>query len=247
MKKYIILAFTALLAFTSCKLEDGSEPQPNSVNRILWAEVSNNIYQVNMYAKYFICTDVILYGDQESQNIVKNLWFDDLEIIVDANNVSFAWFRESQKIEEYIVKTDGKKLSEGGKWSLVYNNHLSASDHTFATINGVVGSDNSYVHNYSYTSDHEKKDVVATIGYTVVKEKSNVEIALNCKGDIGDESGKSYKLSFETDASSPLLLSDTFSYISGRVEMEYNDYISGKSHSVTVIIKDSEKEFVEGL
>ncbi len=247
MRKYIILALTALVALTSCKLEDGSEPQPNSVNRILWAEVSNNIYQVNMYAKYFICADVILYGDQESQNIVKNLWFDDLEIIVDANNVSFARFRESQKIEEYIVKTDGKKLSEAGKWSLVYNNYLNVSDHTLAAVNGVMGENNVYVHKISEEGYQNYRDIVATVGYSLLKEKSSIEILFNCRGEIKDEDN-SYLLSFNTDAISPISVSpDLRSYLSGKVKIEYKDNISGKSRSVTVVIKDSEKEFVEGL
>lgn len=247
MRKYIILALTALVALTSCKLDDGSEPQPNRVNRVLWAEVSNNIYQVNIYAKYFICADVILYGDQESQNIVKNLWFDDFEIIVDANNVSFARFRDSQKTEEYIVKTDGKKLSEAGKWSVVYNNYLSTNDYTMATVNGVIGENNIYVHNISETRYKESRDIVATVGYSMLKEKNSIEILFNCRGEIKDEDN-SYLLSFSTDAISPLSVSpDLRSYLSGKVKIEYKDNISGKRKAVTVFVSNSKTEFIEGL
>ena len=109
MKKAIFFAIVALLSFSSCKLDNGGYPIPDNGNVLLWRKVSSNIGQVDIYTRFFICADAVLYMDEDTQNLVKELWFNNHDITLEDGKVVFVEKNNKYSQVKYIVVTDGKK------------------------------------------------------------------------------------------------------------------------------------------
>lgn len=243
MKKAIFFAIVALLSFSSCKLDNGGYPIPNNGNVLLWRKVSSNIGQVDIYTRFFICADAVLYMDENTQNLVKQLWFNNYDITLEDGKVVFVEKNNKYSQVKYTVVTDGKKLSEGGVWRVDLDNIVTTTKHTLAEVTGAVGKEGVYIHPIKEESYEENRDFVTTVGYNINIEEQKVYFTYDSRGEINCKRN-TYNIKFRTDAVYPLTITSDGYYMSGRVHIEYKDNITNKERKTTVVYQDGERDFI---
>lgn len=224
MKRYIIVALLALVCSTSCLLDSGSDPDMNRSKRIIYNDRAvHPIYQAQTYAWYFVVADTFLYGSEEEQAAIKSSYDD--ELMVEAIEGGIRISRDDSR-SYYTVTTDGKKLSEGGLWSLT----SGTATKLIVTATGIEGSDKTFCLQYNANSTYDKvdMDMVVSYNYPVV--------SLYGSSLLQDPNGE-YSIDVTIDGTTPLVYSDKIDYMgfeSGVVDVVYRDLVDGTSKSFSV-------------
>ena len=234
MKRYfsiLAVAFAALLSTTSCQLESGTDPNPNRKNDLLWGQVNDAINQhYDHFRAVAHLNDTLLdkgYLDDVYKNceVVENNGIYTLTYI--ANNYS------------YRIKTDGKRLDEGGIWTIYYrlSNYMEFAEVGKAV--GVVGEtskfqlliDNSE-YGYTYYATSFVAESEMEYEYDEVKECLCVKYN-TFKGYSSTQPVPSdYIIEFEVVE--PLVVRASIE--EGKVNILYKDLVENTNYATTVCI-----------
>lgn len=237
MRRYfsiLIVALVALFTATSCQLEEGTEPNLNRANRLLWGRVNDAI---NQHHDHFLIVaqlnDTLLgkeYGCCPYQTCD----------ITEKDGVYTIFYTQYNRT--YRIKTDNKRLDEGGVWSIYVRYGSYGGFVELGKAEGIVGESSKfnlsittaelgagYGYAYCYSADSEVEYEYDDIAESLTVRYNTV------KGILADEqlsASDDYIVEFEVVE--PLIIRATIE--SGKVDILYRDLVNNTSRSVTVEI-----------
>ncbi|MBQ3026084.1 MAG: hypothetical protein IJD27_00990 [Alistipes sp.] len=237
MRRYFsifVVALVALFTATSCQLEGGTEPDLNRANRLLWGRVNDALYQHHEHFLIVAQLNDTLLGKEYGRCPYPTC------DITEKDGVYTIFY--SQYNRTYRIKTDNKRLDEGGVWSIYVRYGSYGGFIELGKAEGVVGESSKFNlsittaelgagfgYAYCYSADSEVEyeyDDIAeglTIRYNTVK------------GILADEqlsASDDYIVEFEVVE--PLIIRATIE--SGKVDILYRDLVNNTSRSLTVEI-----------
>ena len=237
MRRYFsifVVALVALFTATSCQLEGGTEPDLNRANRLLWGRVNDALYQHHEHFLIVAQLNDTLLGKEYGRCPYPTC------DITEKDGVYTIFY--SQYNRTYRIKTDNKRLDEGGVWSIYVRYGSYGGFIELGKAEGIVGESSKfnlsittaelgagYGYAYCYSADSEVEyeyDDIAeglTIRYNTVK------------GILADEqlsASDDYIVEFEVVE--PLIIRATIE--SGKVDILYRDLVNNTSRSLTVEI-----------
>ena len=237
MKRYITLAFLAVVALTSCKVGDGTEPNPNGSKNILWQRVYSYIYGAYYTGYWAIYGDAILSGDEQLLTIVENNRLADIDNVEVTDDEIILRENILYSDRSYRIVTRGKKLSEGGIWQLyidITNIHGSKSQ-LLATFNGKEGQERTF----SVKNIGETSEITSLFSYNCTEENT-ISVTHSCSGK---EEEDSYAINFVTNPQLPVVFKNG-KIADGEVEITYTDKeISSIRKFTTQIVGESESAY----
>ena len=241
MKKYISILVVALVALfaTSCQLSSGTDPNPNRKYNLLWNRVNDAINQHYDHAvAVAYLNDVIL----EREYVNRVYWQSEIFEGTNAYTITYASHSGSHRII-----TDGKRLDEGGVWTIYYR---SSSYVGFALVGKAVGIDgetskfNLLVDNsgWGYTYYANSYSAESEIEYEYDNVMEGICVKFNTFKGIcsNDPTPSDYVIEFE--AVEPLYIRASIER--GAIDILYKDLIANTSRSLTVEIANRIVTFV---
>lgn len=234
MRRYFsifVVALVALFTATSCQLESGTEPDLNRANNLLWGRVNDAINQQydHFWAVAYL-NDVML--DREYVESV----YKQCEIVEGTNLYTIT---DASSNATYRIKTDGKRLDEGGVWAIYcrVGTYMEFSEVGKAVgIEGESSKFNLVVDNshwgYTYYADSYSAESEIEYGYDDVVECLCVQFN-TFKGFCSDDPiPASYVIEFEVVE--PLYIRASIE--EGEVAILYKDLVEKTTRSLSVII-----------
>ena len=234
MRRYFsifVVALVALFTATSCQLESGTEPDLNRANNLLWGRVNDAINQQydHFWAVAYL-NDVML--DREYVESV----YKQCEIVEGTNLYTIT---DASSNASYRIKTDGKRLDEGGVWAIYcrVGTYMEFSEVGKAVgIEGESSKFNLVVDNsrwgYTYYADSYSAESEIEYGYDDVVECLCVQFN-TFKGFCSDDpTPASYVIEFEVVE--PLYIRASIE--EGEVAILYKDLVEKTTRSLSVII-----------
>ena len=237
MKRYITLALLALVSLTSCKVGDGTEPNPNGSKDVLWQRVYLSIYGAYNTSYWAICGDAILSGDEQTLAIVENNCQVDIDKVEVTDNEIILRENILYSNRSYRLVTRGKKLSEGAIWQL-YNDVTSLSgskSQLLATFNGKEGVERCF----SVKNTSNESEIASDFSYNYTADNALV-VTHTCSGKV-EEDG--YAINFVTNLQLPVLFKNG-KISEGEVDITYTDKELSTVRAFTVqIIGESQSAY----
>ncbi len=234
MRRYFstfVVALVALFTATSCQLESGTEPDLNRANNLLWSRVNDAINQQydHFWAVAYL-NDVML--DREYVESV----YKQCEIVEGTNLYTIT---DASSNASYRIKTDGKRLDEGGVWAIYcrVGTYMEFSEVGKAVgIEGESSKFNLVVDNsrwgYTYYADSYSAESEIEYEYDDVVECLCVQFN-TFKGFCSDDpTPASYVIEFEVVE--PLYIRASIE--EGEVAILYKDLVEKTTRSLSVII-----------
>ena len=229
----IMVALAALCVATSCELASGTDSNPNRANNLLWGRVKDAIYlQYDNFMVVAYLNDKLLNKEYVS-DIYPSYELEARDNIYTINCGS------SYYVESYRIKTDGKRLDEGGEWLIYYRPSTYAEYAKLGVATGIegemskfnlsidnsAGGDSYYAYSYAAESEIEYE-------YSDVTERLGVKFN-TFKGSTFDTASQlNYIIEFEVVE--PLVIRTEIE--DGKVEILYKDLIQNTSRELTVEI-----------
>ena len=237
MRKYIsmiMVALAALFVTTSCELASGTDPNPNRKDQLLWGRVKESIH---LHYDYF-CAVAHLNDTLLNKEYVSDI-YPACEIEVKDNVYTFI-YSSSYYAASYRIKTDGKRLDEGGEWTVDVKYGTYMEPYKLGTVKGVVGEpmkfsfdfDDTYAYNSLYRSAL-KSDI--ELWYNADKACFDITFS-NAEGfsvEHYSSSTPDYIIEFKT--TEPMVYEANELY-SGEVNILYKDNVLHTQRGVTVEI-----------
>ena len=238
----IMVALVALFATTSCKLASGTDPNPNRKDNLLWSRVNDAINQhYNHAVAVAYLNDVLL----ERSYYIGDVYLpSDLKVEGDVYTLSYG---STNYARSYRIKTDGKRLDEGGVWTIYYRTSTYTDYVQLGTATGFVGETSAFnlsIDNIEYASHYYAYCYAAES--EIVYEYDN---ALDClclqfntfKGTISSTSSRSdYVIDFEVVE--PLVIRTSLEQ--GKIDILYKDLVEKTNRFLRVEIADKMVTFV---
>lgn len=234
MRKYISMILVALVAMfvaSSCQLDSGDTPNPNRANNLLWGRVNDAINQQydHFWAVAYL-NDVML--DREYVESV----YKRCEIVEGTNLYTIT---DASSNASYRIKTDGKRLDEGGEWAIYcrMGTYMEFSEVGKAIgIEGESSKFNLVVDNsrwgYTYYADSYSAESEIEYEYDEVVECLCVNFN-TFKGFCSDDpTPASYVIEFEVVE--PLYIRASIE--EGEVDILYKDLVEKTTRSLSVVI-----------
>ena len=234
MRKYISILTIALAALfaTSCELEGGTTPNRNKANDLLWNRVSEALgghYE-------HILTVAQLNDTLRDAGYVKKAY----DYCVVAEESEGVYTLEYGSNRTYRINTAGKKLEEGGEWSVNVQYGPYMEPYKLGTVKGVVGEPAKFSvdfdDEFGYRSAY-RNAMKADVEYTYDESNECLDITFaNIDGfsvERGDSTRPEYIIEF--DSTEPLV----FYYgvlNSGKMNILYKDNLLHTQRSVIVEI-----------
>ena len=237
MRKYISIVAVALVAMfmaTSCKLESGTEPNPNRANQLLWGRVNDAIYQQFNYAEVVAQLNDTLIGKSYPKRVYTQR---ELEV---GDNIYTLTYASGYYTESYRIQTDGKLLNQGGVWTIYYRPGTYAEYTKLGQAYGIEGESSkfklviddyelrhNYYNGYCYNAESEIEwEWDAIHECRLVKYNT-------FKGASGD-SWKEADYTLDFEAVEPLVIRASIE--SGKIYIKYKDLVLLTNREVTVKI-----------
>lgn len=237
MRRYISIFMVALVAMfvaTSCRLDSGSEPRPDRAYRLLWGRVNDALYQHHDHLLTVAQLNDTLLGKVYARSPYQTC------DIAEKEGVYTIFY--SQHNRTYRIKTDSKRLDEGGVWSIYVRYGSYGNFVELGKAEGMVGESAKfnlsintaelgagYGYAYCYTAEGE-------VEYEYDDITESMTVRYNpLKGLLSDEqlsASDNYIIEFEVVE--PLLF--RASVESGKVDILYRDLVENSSRSVRVEI-----------
>ena len=227
----IMVALAALFVATSCELASGTDPNPNRKDNLLWSRVNDAINQQydHFWAVAYL-NDVML--DREYVESV----YKRCEIVEGTNLYTIT---DASSNATYRIKTDGKRLDEGGVWAIYcrVGTYMEFSEVGKAIgIEGESSKFNLVVDNsrwgYTYYADSYSAESEIEYEYDEVVECLCVNFN-TFKGFCSDDpTPASYVIEFEVVE--PLYIRASIE--EGEVDILYKDLVEKTTRSLSVII-----------
>jgi hypothetical protein len=227
----IMVALAALFVATSCELASGTDPNPNRKDNLLWGRVKEAVYQ-----QYDAFKAVAHLNDILLEKEYADLAYRQGELTVDGDIYTLSYDSSN---EIYRIKTDGKRLDEGGEWLIYYRVGTYMEFMKLGVANGIVGEtakfnlsiDNSAYgrsyYAYSYAAESEIE-----YWYDDVREWLCVKYNTFKGGSFDTASQLDYIIEFE--AVEPLVIGIEIE--EGKIDILYKDLIENTSRFLSVEI-----------
>ena len=227
----IMVALVALFVTSSCKLENGNNPDPDRANNLLWWEVNNSIHQ-----HYDIFIAVAFLNDTMLE---KSTVYDGYRLSEEmgADNIYTISYSDYGKL--YRIKTDGKRLDEGGEWSIYLRLSNYEEYMKLGVVKGIVGESSKFnllieynatpYYYINYTAESEME-------YEYDKVRECLCVKYNTfKGVTWDASSPNdYAINFEVVE--PLVLYTSIE--TGKINILYKDLVDSTSRQLSVVINN---------
>lgn len=226
MRRYII-AILAILCLCSCKLEQGSKPNPKRAGRLMYEQVTKSTSDIVHYYPYILYTDAIMCGNITEAQMIQNNALSHLIISIEPGVVIF---NSSDNTFAYKVITDGKTLAEGGEWQLIYD---SKNQRSFTySYTGIEGGNHAF--KYNIVRGNTTVNFVVTPALT--EYSANVYISGN--GVIRTDT---YEVVFKVQEDAPLYYRpDLRNPQRGVLDMTYTNY---ETNTIRHATYDIEKDY----
>lgn len=245
MRRYIsifVVALVAMFVATSCQLDSGSEPQPNRANRLLWGRVQDVVYQQR---EHFMA--VARLNDTLLGRVYARCPYQTCNI-TEKEGVYTIFYQQYNRT--YRIKTDNKRLDEGGVWAIYvrygdYGNFVElgkaegmvGETNKFNLLIGTTELGSQYYYSYCYAADgeveYEYNDMTECL---VVKFNTLRGVAADEQLYASDD----YTIEFEVIE--PLVVRDVIE--SGEVYILYRDLVENTSREVRVQVANKITTFV---
>lgn len=235
----IMVALATLFVATSCELASGTDPNPNRKDNLLWSRVHDAINQHYDHAvAVAYLNDVML----QREYVNRVYWQSEIFEGTNAYTITYASHSGSHRII-----TDGKRLDEGGVWTIYYR---SSSYVGFALVGKAVGIDgetskfNLLVDNsgWGYTYYASSYSAESEIEYEYDNVMEGICVKFNTfKGICSDDPTPSdYVIEFEVVE--PLVIRASIE--EGKIDILYKDLVKNTTRPLTVEIANRIVTFV---
>ena len=244
MKKYISILVVALVALfaTSCQLSGGTDPNPNRKYNLLWNRVNDAINQHYDHAvAVAYLNDVLL---DRTYYIGDAYYPSDLRVEDDIYTLSYG---STYYARSYRIKTNGKRLDEGGEWTIYYRTSTYTEYVPLGKAVGIVGETSRFnlsIDNIEYARNHYAYCYVAESEFEYEYDNALDRLCIQFntfKGTSSDTSSQSdYMIEFEVVE--PLVIRASIEQ--GKIDILYKDLVDNTSRELTVEIVNRIVTFV---
>jgi hypothetical protein len=235
VKKYISILTVALVALfaTSCILENGTEPNPNKANNLLWSrtqEVFSGQYEHILAMAQL--NDIL--REAEYGNKPYNGYNPDITENDGIYTLAYGYERT------YIINTAGRSLEEGGEWVVKVKYGKYMEPYKLGIVKGVVGEPTKFNFDfddeYSYRSPYHNA-LKSEVEYSYNESEECLDITFaNAEGySIERNNSNMPDYIIEFDVTEPMAYYVGVLY-SGKVDIIYKDNILHTERSLTVVI-----------
>ena len=234
----IMVALVAMFATTSCVLSSGTDPDPNRKYNLLWGRVNNAINQHYDHSRAVAHLNDVMLDREYVERVYKQC-----DIVAGTNVYTITYASNS---DSYRIVTDGKRLDEGGVWTIYYRTTPYMEFGKVGKAIGIDGEtskfelvvDNSHW-GYTYYADSYTADSEIEYEYDDIAESLCVTFN-TFKGFCSDDPTPSdYVIEFETVE--PLVIRAAIEQ--GKIDILYKDLIKNTSRELTVEIENRNVTF----
>ena len=235
----IMVALVAMFATSSCMLSSGTDPDPNRKNNLLWGRVNDAINQHYDHSRAVAHLNDVLLDRDYVESAYKQC-----EIVEGTNAYTITYASSNAS---YRIKTDGKRLDEGGVWTIYYRTTPYMEFGKVGKAIGIEGEsskfnlvvDNSHW-GYTYYANSYTAESEIEYEYNDVVESLCVKFN-TFKGFCSDDPTPSdYVIEFEVVE--PLVIRASIEQ--GKIDILYKDLIANTSRELTVEIANRIVTFV---
>ena len=235
----IVVALVAMFATSSCMLSSGTDPNPNRKDNLLWGRVNTAINQ-----HYDHSRAVAYLNDVQLQREYVDSAYKHYELSEGTNAYTITY---ASNPDSYRIVTDGKRLDEGGVWTIYYR---TTPYMEFGEVGKAIGIDgetskfNLMVDNshwgYTYYANSYTAESEIEYEYDDIVESFCVKFN-TFKGFCSDDPTPSdYVIEFEVVE--PLVIRASIEQ--GKIDILYKDLIANTSRELTVEIANRIVTFV---
>lgn len=234
----IMVALVAMFATSSCMLSSGTDPNPNRKDNLLWGRVNNAINQ-----HYDHSRAVAYLNDMMLQREYVDSAYKHYELFEGTNAYTITY---ASNTDSYRIVTDGKRLDEGGVWTIYYRTTPYMEFGEVGKAIGIDGEtskfelvvDNSHW-GYTYYANSYTAESEIEYEYDDIVESLCVKFN-TFKGFCSDDPIPSdYVIEFETVE--PLVIRAAIEQ--GKIDILYKDLIKNTSRALTVEIENRNVTF----
>ena len=237
----IMVALVALFVATSCKLDNGTEPDIDRAKNLLWWHVQ---VPINQHYEHFRA--VAYLNDTLLDKSVVEGGYTPSNVVVE-NNIYTIYYGATNYARSYRIEIDSKRLDEGGKWTIYYRIGTNNEYKKLGEVEGIIGEtskfkfliDSSmctvYGSNSCYSAESEME-------YEYDKIKECLCVKYNTfKGVVWDASAPNdYAINFEVVE--PLVIRTSIE--EGKIDILYKDLVDITSRQLSVVIANSTATYV---
>ena len=237
----IMVALVALFVATSCKLDNGTEPDIDRAKNLLWWHVQ---VPINQHYEHFRA--VAYLNDTLLDRSVVEGGYTPSNVVVE-NNIYTIYYGSTSFARSYRIEIDSKRLDEGGKWIIYYRIGTNNEYKKLGEVEGIIGEtskfkfliDSSmctvYGSNSCYSAESEME-------YEYDKIKECLCVKYNTfKGVVWDASAPNdYAINFEVVE--PLVIRTSIE--EGKIDILYKDLVDITSRQLSVVIANSTATYV---
>lgn len=234
----IMVALVAMFATSSCMLSSGTDPNPNRKDNLLWGRVNNAINQHYDHSRAVAHLNDVMLDREYVESVYKQC-----DIVAGTNAYTITYASNS---DSYRIVTDGKRLDEGGVWTIYYRTTPYMEFGEVGKAIGIDGEtskfklvvDNSHW-GYTYYANSYTAESEIEYEYDDIVESLCVKFN-TFKGFCSDDPTPSdYVIEFETVE--PLVIRAAIEQ--GKIDILYKDLIKNTSRELTVEIENRNVTF----
>jgi hypothetical protein len=230
----IMVALVALFVATSCELASGTDPNPNRKDNLLWSRVNEVINQ-----HYNHAVAVAHLNDILLDRAYIEIAYQPCDFMAEENTYTLR-YGSTSSARSYRIKTDGKRLDEGGVWEIYYRTSTYAEYVLLGKATGIVGESSKFK-----LSIDNKEYAQSYLAYCYAAE-SEIEYEYDSflrdclcvkyntfKGTIAKRSEQT-DFTIEFEVVEPLVIYTSLEQ--GKIDILYKDLIQNISRELTVEI-----------
>lgn len=231
-----------LIAFfaTSCVVADGNmERQPIEIGRAIGYEAHNRLQSVNQAISWALAADEYLSTNDESvkEDIYKNIFGSNLTPHINETRDSVTLVFESG-LAYYTYATDGRLLSEGGKWRSWHDITIEAKEGGVYEVRSITEEsiDNKYIldiHN-KVMDDYLEYDMSGSVEF-VYNSDASKQLSI----EIDD------KISYTSQLRSNRYGNRAIGFYNGKLNVVYSDTWAGYCDEVKLTYGQKNDESVK--
>ena len=237
----IMVALVALCVTTSCKLADGTDPNPDRKNTLLWGRVNDVINQ-----HYDHATAVAHLNDILLDKAYIEIAYGPCDFMAEENTYTLR-YGSTYYARSYRIKTDGKRLDEGGVWEIYYRTSTYVEYVLLGKATGIEGETSKFnlqIDNeeyaqsfsaYRYAAESEIEYEYDSFLRDCLCVKYNT-----FKGTIAERS-KQTDFTIDFEVVEPLVIYASLEQ--GKIEILYKDLVENTSRQLTVEIVNKSVTF----
>ena len=144
MRRYfsILAVAMATIFLTACKLSNGDTPNPQRSNQLIWSRVSDGLYLEYGYMMPVAHLNDLMLGKEYASTA-----YGAYEMTDTNGEYTITYFYGGTLTKDiFRIVTDGKRLDEGGEWTLyVSDNRSDLSMQLIGTVKGFVGEVDKFI------------------------------------------------------------------------------------------------------